>query len=298
MNTRIAVIAVALCISPTVSQARWLSPNTGRFQTMDTYEGSRGEPQTLHKYVYCQNNPVNGVDPSGKAVYFVTRKFAGSGVGGAIASGTLGHGYLLITADDDPGAGNPFKGGRRILGSFSWHPSDFTYSQERGPVRNEVPGRVWERHPDDMQPQSAKAHLVTNNRAEQLAVLQAIGTWIVRPDVGYDVGAPIPDRAIPGNFVGHPHRAATGDPVYYSLMEQNCVWWAAIMLKQSGVAIPQKAMDSLTEYNLTGGAADRVISGQRKATTAHTMSQSWSTLLGDRARLILPGYTIYLGSAL
>lgn len=65
MKTRIALIAIAVCILPIVTQARWLNPNTGRFQTMDTYEGNRSDPQSLHKYTYGHNNPVNKVDPSG-----------------------------------------------------------------------------------------------------------------------------------------------------------------------------------------------------------------------------------------
>lgn len=32
---------------------------------MDSYEGERYEPLTLHKYAYCHSNPLNGVDPSG-----------------------------------------------------------------------------------------------------------------------------------------------------------------------------------------------------------------------------------------
>jgi hypothetical protein len=32
---------------------------------MDTYEGSQGDTLSLHKYLYCSGNPVNGSDPSG-----------------------------------------------------------------------------------------------------------------------------------------------------------------------------------------------------------------------------------------
>jgi len=46
-------------------RARYLSTNTGRFHTLDTYEGRNGEPLTLHKYLYVHGNPVNGIDPSG-----------------------------------------------------------------------------------------------------------------------------------------------------------------------------------------------------------------------------------------
>ena len=49
-------------------RARYYDPSTGRFQTMDTFEGNTHDPQRLHKYNYCQNNPINLVDPSGHMV--------------------------------------------------------------------------------------------------------------------------------------------------------------------------------------------------------------------------------------
>jgi hypothetical protein len=32
---------------------------------MDTYQGNEQAPSTLHKYVYCQVDPIGGIDPSG-----------------------------------------------------------------------------------------------------------------------------------------------------------------------------------------------------------------------------------------
>ena len=46
-------------------RARYLNVSTGRFSNMDTYEGRRGEPMTLHKYLYVPANPVMNIDPSG-----------------------------------------------------------------------------------------------------------------------------------------------------------------------------------------------------------------------------------------
>jgi RHS repeat-associated protein len=46
-------------------RARWYQPDLGRFWTMDTFEGRSGEPITLHKYLYCGGDPINGRDPSG-----------------------------------------------------------------------------------------------------------------------------------------------------------------------------------------------------------------------------------------
>jgi RHS repeat-associated protein len=46
-------------------RARYYKPDTGRFWTMDTFEGRYEEPQSLHKYIYGANDPVNLIDPSG-----------------------------------------------------------------------------------------------------------------------------------------------------------------------------------------------------------------------------------------
>ena len=45
--------------------ARYYDPENGRFLTEDTYRGEVNDPDTLHLYAYCKNNPINYVDPSG-----------------------------------------------------------------------------------------------------------------------------------------------------------------------------------------------------------------------------------------
>jgi RHS repeat-associated protein len=47
-------------------RARWYSPATGRFNRTDPFAGNNRDPQSLHKYLYAHNNPVNGIDPSGQ----------------------------------------------------------------------------------------------------------------------------------------------------------------------------------------------------------------------------------------
>ena len=46
-------------------RARYYSPSNGRFNRVDPYSGNMQDPQSLHKYLYCHANPVNGWDPSG-----------------------------------------------------------------------------------------------------------------------------------------------------------------------------------------------------------------------------------------
>ena len=47
-------------------RARYYDPLNGRLNRMDPYAGSPQDPQTLHKYTYCHNNPVNNIDPTGE----------------------------------------------------------------------------------------------------------------------------------------------------------------------------------------------------------------------------------------
>ena len=58
-------IVLTLILLPEMSNARWLDANNGRFHTMDSFEGNQQEPATLHLYVYCNADPVNGKDPTG-----------------------------------------------------------------------------------------------------------------------------------------------------------------------------------------------------------------------------------------
>jgi RHS repeat-associated protein len=47
------------------NRARYLNTSTGRFWTMDSFEGVFSDPPSLHHYLYVQAGPVNGIDPSG-----------------------------------------------------------------------------------------------------------------------------------------------------------------------------------------------------------------------------------------
>jgi RHS repeat-associated protein len=46
-------------------RARYLNPQSGRFWSMDTFEGNQSDPLSLHKYLYAHADPVNNIDPSG-----------------------------------------------------------------------------------------------------------------------------------------------------------------------------------------------------------------------------------------
>jgi RHS repeat-associated protein len=46
-------------------RARYQDTTTGRFWTMDEFDGIPGDPMSLHKYLYASSDPVNHTDPSG-----------------------------------------------------------------------------------------------------------------------------------------------------------------------------------------------------------------------------------------
>jgi hypothetical protein len=64
--------AFAVATPPTAPGGVYLNPNTGRFWTMDTYEGKLENPCSIHKYLYVHGNPVNMVDPSGHEGNFIS----------------------------------------------------------------------------------------------------------------------------------------------------------------------------------------------------------------------------------
>lgn len=48
-------------------RARWYDPEVGRFISPDPLWGALERPASLNRYAYVENNPVNGVDPTGLA---------------------------------------------------------------------------------------------------------------------------------------------------------------------------------------------------------------------------------------
>ena len=87
------------------SDGDYLNPNTGRFWTRDSYEGIFSDPESLHKYLYAQDNPVDHIDPSGLDVFKVVS------IGGHDASSGLAHHRLIIGDDGRGGSYTLEKGG-------------------------------------------------------------------------------------------------------------------------------------------------------------------------------------------
>jgi len=53
-------------ISQYYLRARMYDPQLMRFTTRDPIRGNPREPMALHRYLYCQNEPLNRIDPSGR----------------------------------------------------------------------------------------------------------------------------------------------------------------------------------------------------------------------------------------
>ncbi|MFA7061591.1 MAG: FG-GAP-like repeat-containing protein, partial [Pedobacter sp.] len=62
--------------------ARIYDPDLGRFLTPDTIVPDPGNPQSLNRYSYVQNNPVNAIDPSGHVTYNINSNGGGSNSSG------------------------------------------------------------------------------------------------------------------------------------------------------------------------------------------------------------------------
>jgi len=59
-------------------RARQYDPHIYRFTSRDPAFANFLEPLTLHKYLYCINDPINRIDPAGLWAYYITGGFMGS----------------------------------------------------------------------------------------------------------------------------------------------------------------------------------------------------------------------------
>jgi RHS repeat-associated protein len=60
-------------------RARYYNTNTGRFWSMDSFEGDPESPASLHKYLYAGADPTNHIDPSGHDFDIVSTLSASTG---------------------------------------------------------------------------------------------------------------------------------------------------------------------------------------------------------------------------
>ena len=48
-------------------RARYYNPQIGRFTSLDIEEGKISNPLDMNRYVYCINNPIKYIDPTGES---------------------------------------------------------------------------------------------------------------------------------------------------------------------------------------------------------------------------------------
>ncbi len=75
---------------------RFYDPTIGRFTSLDTFAGLTNDPQSLHKYTYCHNDPVNHIDPSGQ--FSIGGLAMATGIGSAL--GSIGGATLAYLTDN------------------------------------------------------------------------------------------------------------------------------------------------------------------------------------------------------
>ncbi|MHC4747867.1 MAG: RHS repeat domain-containing protein, partial [Planctomycetota bacterium] len=81
-------------ISQYYLRARMYDPYISRFTSRDPISGKYESPLTLHKYLYCQNEPVNRIDLSGLDAYLIFYP-----CGGPESSGLEDAGHVDIGVD-------------------------------------------------------------------------------------------------------------------------------------------------------------------------------------------------------
>jgi len=68
-------------------RARMYNPHIGRFTSRDPVFGKFEEPLTLHRYLYCGNDPINYVDPDGRIAIVIGGSFSGNITASDLSSG-------------------------------------------------------------------------------------------------------------------------------------------------------------------------------------------------------------------
>ncbi len=92
-------------------RARYYDPQIGRFTSHDIEEGEISSPLDMNRYVYCKNNPIKYVDPSGENWIYNAWNWGEDAIWKGIAVGISAVGWQL-TADllwlAASGSGNTF----------------------------------------------------------------------------------------------------------------------------------------------------------------------------------------------
>ena len=105
------------------AEARYDSSAQGRFTSADSFGGSGSNPQSLNRYAYVNNNPMNYSDPTGHV------RFSASSNGFAEAMGDDGGGYMYPE--------NPDNDTERICGIIQRYGPHYYGSSDSGTINSQ-----------------------------------------------------------------------------------------------------------------------------------------------------------------
>jgi RHS repeat-associated protein len=79
-------------------RARYYDSFTGRFNRVDPYSGDTDDPQSLHEYLYCHNDPLNNLDPSGQ--FSIAEVVSVQSISKMVRQLHLGQAYMIYDRAD------------------------------------------------------------------------------------------------------------------------------------------------------------------------------------------------------
>ncbi len=133
-------------------RARYLDVGRGRVWTMDSFEGIRTDPLTLHKYLCTKADPVNLIDPSGHMVLWepmhsivimgMYARIATPAIPRSTPQGTLAMVVVADTSVGSPAAIGPFQ--KRFEDLLRMNGARITLAVTlRGDIKVEAPTDEW-----------------------------------------------------------------------------------------------------------------------------------------------------------
>jgi len=90
-------------------RARYYDPSNGRFNRVDPFAGNNQDPQSLHKYTYVHNNPVNSIDPSGMMSFSLTGLMTVTAIIGGVIGIVAGSMFAPPNSDGEVTIGQRIK---------------------------------------------------------------------------------------------------------------------------------------------------------------------------------------------
>jgi hypothetical protein len=245
----IVVLLLGCCLvfGPVTAQARYLNPNTGRFQTMDSYEGNTQEPATLHKYLYCHADPVSNTDPSGRAVYAMTRPLNIKGLENA---GNKACHVFLAFDTDGMNSLEAWENTVRESWDAQRHPNTLGIHYSGDPdnpvfsfhPRSVLTGDESEQYFGKVPILTPGSYVADQDGIDQRA-LRRTGTgynrWMVAR--GNDLQLSIFRAAVRSR---DRNNSGTPDPMAYQFTVFNCGSWVQYIIGQYGIAFPDMTINS------------------------------------------------------